>query len=66
MSSGRSQLQNKHEAVRRLQSALENKVLNQEKEQVKEGWQNHNELDRGNPVRVFTGSDFKPVPQRKK
>ena len=60
VSNSRSQLQNKKEAITRLQQVLEIKGLEQVKSQVQEGWRNHNELDRGNPVRVFKGTDFKP------
>ena len=60
VSNNRSQLQNKNEAIRRMQQVLEINSLEQAKKQVQDGWQNHNELDRGNPVRVFKGIDFKP------
>lgn len=59
VSEGRSQLQNKNEARRRLLKKLEEKVLLEIKDQAKEGWANHDQLERGNPVRVFKGSDFK-------
>ncbi|WP_422361416.1 peptide chain release factor H [Reichenbachiella sp.] len=60
VSNSRSQLQNKHEAIKRMQEVLEIKSLEQDKKQVQASWQNHNELDRGNPVRIFKGTDFKP------
>ena len=59
-SNRRSQLQNKNEAILRIRQLLEIKSLEQAKKLIKEGWQNHNELNRGNPVRIFKGSDFKP------
>ena len=66
VSQGRSQLQNKNEARRRLLILLEEKKQQEVKENRKEGWGNHNQLQRGNPVRVFKGTDFKPNHQNKK
>jgi len=62
----RSQLQNKNEARRKLLKRLEERQFQETKERIKEEWENHNQLERGNPVRVFTGSDFKPNHQKKK
>lgn len=57
----RSQLQNRKFALKRLELLL----LEKQKEKVqlvaKASWQNHNELERGNPVKVFEGSDFKSI-----
>ncbi len=66
VSQGRSQLQNKTEAKRRLFRRLEEKRLQETKEQIKEEWGNHDQLERGNPVRIFNGSDFKPNHRNKK
>lgn len=66
VSQGRSQLQNKNEARSRLLTLLEEKKQQEVKENRKEGWGNHNQLQRGNPVRVFKGPDFKPNHQNKK
>ncbi len=60
----RSQHQNKKIAIQRLQEKVANYNLGQLQEQVKRKWENHLNLERGNPVRVYTGSDFKP--KRKK
>jgi peptide chain release factor len=60
VSQGRSQLQNKTEAKRKLLSRLEEKTLLATKERIKDEWANHDQLERGNPVRTFKGSDFKP------
>jgi len=60
VSNSRSQLQNKKEAMKRMQQVLEIKSLEQAKNQIQNGWKNHNELDRGDPVKVFKGTDFKP------
>ncbi|MEM8567146.1 MAG: peptide chain release factor H [Bacteroidota bacterium] len=66
VSQGRSQLQNKKEAKRRLLGKLEENQLLITKERVKAEWENHNQLNRGNPVRIFKGSDFKPNHHNKK
>ena len=66
VSNSRSQWQNKNDAIRRMQQVLEIKSLEQAKKQLQDGWKNHNELDRGNPVRVFKGTDFKPDHRSKK
>lgn len=66
VSQGRSQLQNKNEARRRLLKQLEDKLFQATKERVKDEWENHTQLSRGNPVRVFKGIDFKPNHQNKK
>jgi peptide chain release factor len=49
----RSQLQNKKQAIERLKIKLA--VYEQQRAMafVQENWQNHNELERGNPVRVI-------------
>lgn len=59
----KSQHQNKKIAIKRLQDKVAN--FNLEKEQIKNQWQNHQQLERGNPVRVFKGSDFKSVKKNK-
>lgn len=65
-SNSRSQLQNKKQATLRLIELIEKQTLDQLKAEAKEGWQNHSELDRGNPIRTFKGSDFKPNHQKQK
>ncbi|PHR72870.1 MAG: peptide chain release factor H [Lutibacter sp.] len=59
----RSQHQNKKIAIERLKEKITEHNTNQLKEAVKNQWENHLNLERGNPIRVFTGSDFK---QKKK
>lgn len=66
VSQGRSQLQNKKEAKRKLLGKLEENQLLITKERIKEEWGNHDQLERGNPVRIFKGSDFKPSHVKKK
>ena len=59
----RSQHQNKKLARQRLQLKVAKENLEGFKASIKDQWENHQELERGNPVKVFTGSDFK---QKKK
>jgi len=55
----RSQHQNKKLATERLLIKLEDEKLVQLKSHVGKQWENQLNIERGNPVRVFTGSDFK-------
>jgi peptide chain release factor len=55
----RSQHQNKKIAIKRLKEKIIEHNNEQLKTSVKNKWENHGNLERGNPVRVFTGSDFK-------
>ena len=55
----RSQHQNKKIAIKRLQEKVDKYNTEQLKVSVQKQWGNHLNLERGNPVRVFTGSDFK-------
>jgi peptide chain release factor len=49
----RSQLQNKKQAIERLKIKLAAYELERAMNFAQENWQNHNELERGNPVRVI-------------
>ncbi|UOB17496.1 peptide chain release factor H [Abyssalbus ytuae] len=55
----RSQHQNKKIAIERLKEKIADYNTGQLKEAIKSEWENHLNLERGNPVRIFTGSDFK-------
>ncbi|SDX60017.1 peptide chain release factor [Lutibacter oricola] len=55
----RSQHQNKKTAIQRLKEKVKNHNTQELKTAVKNEWENHLSLERGNPVKVFTGSDFK-------
>jgi len=55
----RSQHQNKKLATERLFKKLEGETLQQLKNHVGKQWENQLNIQRGNPVRVFSGSDFK-------
>ncbi|MFZ0599217.1 MAG: peptide chain release factor H [Flavobacterium sp.] len=55
----RSQHQNKKLATERLLKKLEEETLQQLKNHVGKQWENQLNIQRGNPVRVFSGTDFK-------
>ena len=55
----RSQHQNKKLATERLVAKFRISELDQLKRQVADQWENQLNVQRGNPTRVFTGSDFK-------
>ena len=55
----RSQHQNKKIAKIRLQEKVGALQLEALKSSVKNQWENHLKIERGNPVQVFKGSDFK-------
>lgn len=55
----RSQHQNKKLATERLLKKLEDETLQQLKNHVGKQWENQLNIQRSNPVRVFTGTDFK-------
>ena len=61
----RSQHQNRKIAIQRLQEKVAHFNIKKEKERIKNQWENHQELERGNPIRVFTGSDFKQIKKEK-
>jgi len=56
----RSQMQNKKIASERIREKLEKVQSEKLVEVVNQTWSQHHELERGNPVRTFTGMDFKP------
>jgi len=57
-SDSRSQLQNRKLAKERLIQLLQLDRLQEKDQKEKEDWQNHNALQRGNPVKVFKGGGF--------
>lgn len=61
----RSQHQNKKIAKQCLQEKVAEMQLQTLKDTVKHQWENHLQLERGNPIKVFTGSDFKVQKKRK-
>jgi peptide chain release factor len=59
VSERRSQLQNKKLAKLRLINLLRLEQINQQKKKLQTEWKMHTELQRGNPVKIFYGTDFK-------
>lgn len=55
----RSQHQNKKIALKRLQEKVDSFNVEKLQEQLKNQWENHQKLERGNPIRIFKGTDFK-------
>lgn len=55
----RSQHQNKKLATERLLKKLEDEALQKLKNHVGKQWENQLNIQRGNPTRTFTGTDFK-------
>lgn len=62
----RSQHQNKKLATERLMGKLKEQEVQQLKNHVTNQWENQLQVQRGNPTRTFTGSDFKKQPAPKK
>lgn len=59
VSESRSQLQNKKLAKTRLHELIKLENLKQHKNKLQAEWKNHSEIQRGNPVKTFSGTDFK-------
>jgi len=59
----RSQHQNKSQAIKRLKRKLEAEDERSQSQSKQEQWSRHNQLERGNPVRVYegSGSDFRRI-----
>lgn len=57
-SDNRSQMMNRKLATVRLQQKLNNWRENNLKSNEKLQWNQHNQLERGNPVKIFKGMDF--------
>ncbi len=55
----RSQYQNKKIAIKRLREKVHFLNIEESKKEMENQWMNHNAVERGNPIRVFTGTDFK-------
>ncbi len=55
----RSQHQNKKTARMRLEAKVSEKQLDKIQKQTQNTWENHLQLERGNPVLVFEGTNFK-------
>ena len=61
----RSQHQNKKLAKQRLQERVTHQNKENYKTSIKNQWENHQKLERGNPIKTITGSNFKYKKVRK-
>lgn len=61
----RSQLENKKLSVTRLKEKVLEQNIVQLQKRMQETWNNHLQVQRGNPVRTFSGTDFKKNYQEK-
>lgn len=61
----RSQLNNKKLSVIRLKEKVMLSYMQQLENRMKETWNQHLQVERGNPVRTFSGTDFKNIYQEK-
>lgn len=61
----RSQLENKKLSIIRLKEKVMEFYIQQLEKQMQETWNNHLNVQRGNPVRTFSGTDFKKNYQEK-
>lgn len=55
----RSQHQNRKIAIERLKEKVLDVQLEKLKQSLSDQWENHLNVERGNPIRVFKGTDFK-------
>jgi peptide chain release factor len=55
----RSQLENKKLSITRLKEKVLEQNIIQLQKRMQETWNNHLQVQRGNPVRTFSGTDFK-------
>ncbi|WP_051327087.1 peptide chain release factor H [Desulfatibacillum aliphaticivorans] len=55
----RSQARNRREAEKMLERRLSDQQIQAEKQDETARWTNHNQLERGNPVRTFEGRKFR-------
>ncbi|ESU20678.1 peptide chain release factor-like protein [Flavobacterium cauense R2A-7] len=62
----RSQHQNKKLATERLVLKIQKASLSNIKAQFQSQWMNQMQIERGNPIRIFEGSDFKKQKETKK
>ena len=61
----RSELENKQRSVERLKAKVLEQNIIQLQKRMQETWNNHLNVQRGNPVRTFSGTDFKKNYQEK-
>jgi len=61
----RSQLDNKKLSITRLKEKVLEQNIIQLQKRMQETWNNHLQVQRGNPIRTFSGTDFKKNYQEK-
>ena len=61
----RSQLENKKLSITRLKEKVMGIYIQQLEKRMQETWNNHLQVQRGNPIRTFSGTDFKRNYQEK-
>lgn len=61
----RSQLENKKLSIGRLKEKVLEQNIIQLQKRMQETWNNHLQVQRGNPIRTFSGTDFKKNYQEK-
>ncbi|WP_326981401.1 peptide chain release factor H [Chryseobacterium sp. MYb264] len=61
----RSQLENKKLSISRLKEKVLEQNIIQLQKRMQETWNNHLQVQRGNPIRTFAGTDFKKNHQEK-
>ena len=61
----RSQLENKKFAILRLREKVNQQYFQDLEVKMQEKWNNHLQVQRGNPIRTFSGTDFKKKTQDK-
>ena len=61
----RSQLENKKLSIARLKEKVLEQNIIQLQKRMQETWNNHLNVQRGNPIRIFSGTDFKKNHQEK-
>ena len=61
----RSQLENKKLSITRLKGKVMEVQIQQLEKRMQETWNNHLQVQRGNPIRTYSGTDFKNNNQEK-
>ena len=55
----RTQMANRKDALNKLNLILRERENQAKQKQTNDAWREHNRIVRGNPVRVYSGVDFK-------
>lgn len=62
----RSQFANKQDALKKLSAVLKEMNVNSKDRQKNVAWSRHAQIVRGNPIRIYEGSDFKLIYAKEK